>query len=252
MKDMDDSINPNKALIMHLKYFLRLMLICGISAVLSIAMSNMGINKENTLMVFLVGVLTVASVTRGYFYGAVASVLSVMLFNYFFTEPLHTLLINKAEDLMLLLFFLIASLITSSMTSKFQYQATIAKRNEKTARLLYEITKGFLNVTGTDNIVYKGIKYIHDNLGYECRVKLDYSDNIYCNSDFPVNEEHEKPVSYTIPIKGASNQIGTIEIIDLKLPITSKNDMMIKTIVYQIAIVLDREFIYNEREKIET
>ena len=234
----------------HIKYSSRLLLICSISAFFSIAMSRIGIGKENTLMVFLVGVLTVSSVTKGYIYGAVASVLSVMLFNYFFTEPLYTLLINDAKDIMLLIFFLIASLISSSLTSKFQYQAAMAKRNERTTQLLYEITKGFLNVTGTEHIVQKGIEYIDEHIGYKCRVKLDDEDRFFCTPGYSDGKAFEEPASYAIPIKGLLNQIGTIEIIGAKLPISSENNMLIKTIVYQMALVLDREFIYNEREKI--
>lgn len=234
----------------HLKYFAGLILICALSTVLSFTMSHFGIGKENTLMVFLVGVLAVTAVTRGYIYGAVASVLSVMLFNYFLTEPLYTFLISNADDIILLLFFLIASLISSTMTSKLQYQTAVAKRNERTARLLYDITKGFLNVTGTDNIIYKGIKYIHDNLGYECRVKLDSSDEVYCTPAFPAGNE-KKQAAFTMPIKGVSDQIGEIEIIYGNSRLSSENGMLLKTIVYQMALVLDREFIYHEREKIK-
>ena len=237
-------------MIKHVKYFLSLVFICSISLILSLLMSNSGIGKENTLMVFLVGVLTVTSVTRGYLYGAVASVFSVLLFNYFFTEPLYTMHIDNVKDIILLAFFLIASIITSTMTSKFQYQAAIAKRNERTARLLYEITKGFLNVTGTDNILQKGMKYINDTIGYQCRVKLDSDDRVFCTPGFIDDREAGKQASYTIPIKDHANQIGILEIIDAKLPIPSENDMLIKTIVYQMALVLDREFIYHEREKI--
>ncbi len=233
-----------------LKDIIRLILVCALSAVISIGLSELGIGKENALMVFLVGVLTVTAVTRGYIYGAIASVFSVILFNYFFTEPFYTFFMNEAKDFMLVIFFLIASLISSSMTSKFQQQAIIAKRNERTARMLYEITKGFLYVTGTENIVQKGIKYITDYTGYECRINLDTLEDVFYspNSVDQVSEEQE---IYKIPIKGLANQIGVLEIINAKLPISSEDNMLIKAIVYQMAVILDREFIYNEREKIK-
>ena len=235
----------------HLKYFLIMVLICIASTAMSIMMSNMGIDKENTLMVFLVGVLTVTSVTRGYIYGAVAAVLSVLLFNYFLTQPIHTLIISYSQDFILIVFFLIASLISSTMTSKLQNQTEIAKKNEKTARLLYEITKGFLDVTGKENIVFKGINYIYNYAGYKCYVKLDSEERIFCSPGLPdYNDIIEKQESYNIPIKGMANQIGIMKIIDSKVPISTENNMIIKTIVYQMALVLDREFIYNEREKI--
>lgn len=235
----------------HLNYSLRLILICSISTILSIAMNNAGIGKENTLMVFLVGVLTVTSFTRGYIYGAVAGVLSVLLFNYFLTQPIHTLIISYSQDFILIVFFLIASLISSTMTSKFQYQTEVAKSNERTARLLYEITKGFLNVTGKENIILKGINYINDYVGYSCFVKLDNEEKIFFTPGLDDYIETNQKKSYKIPIKGVANEIGTMGIIDIKLPISPENNMIIKTIVYQMALVLDREFIYDEREKIK-
>lgn len=235
----------------HIKYSLRLIMICIISTIVSIVMNSVGIGKENTLMVFLVGVLTVTSLTRGYIYGAVAAILSVLLFNYFLTQPIHTLVISYSQDFILIVFFLIASLISSKMTSKFQHQTEVAKRNERTARLLYDITKGFLNVTGKDNIVLKGINYIKDYVGYQCYVKLDSEEKYFCTPGLAEYDANKKLDKYNIPIKGVANQIGTMEIVDIKLPLSSENNMIIKTIIYQMALVLDREFIYNEREKIK-
>lgn len=235
----------------NLKYFLNVIFICSVSTFLSIVMNDFGIGKENTLMVFIVGVLTVTTVTRGYIYSAVAAVLSVILFNYFFTEPIHSLQISNSQDFILIVFFLIASLISSTMTSKLQDQTEISKRNERTARLLYDITKGFLNVTGKENIVLKGINYIKDYVGYDCYVKLDYDEKIFSTEGLPEYEILKKENMRLIPIKGVTKKIGEMQLVDAKNPITTENDMIIKTIVHQMAIVLDREFIYEERQKIK-
>ncbi|MGB4438508.1 MAG: DUF4118 domain-containing protein, partial [Sedimentibacter sp.] len=86
MKYNKDSVKGNYFKFINLSYFINVIVICSISTFFSIAMNSLGIGKENTLMVFIVGVLTVTTVTRGYIYSAVAAVLSVVLFNYFFTE----------------------------------------------------------------------------------------------------------------------------------------------------------------------
>lgn len=233
----------------HFKYSVRLILICCFSTLLSLGINKAGIGKENTLMVFLVGVLAVSSITRGYLYGCVASFFSVMLFNYFFTEPYFTLLINNVNDVILLAFFLLASLIASTMTSKLQDQTAKAKQNERTARLLYEITKGFLNVTGVENIVHRGMRYIEETMKYPCRVKLYAHKELFLSSAFK-NEIADEEHSYAIPIKGLANEIGTLECVIVKTPLPPEDEMLLKSIVYQMALVLDRECIYHEREKI--
>ncbi|MDW5299256.1 MAG: DUF4118 domain-containing protein [Sedimentibacter sp.] len=233
-----------------LKSFLKVFLICAVSTLLSIIMNDLGIGKENTLMVFIVGVLTVTTVTRGYIYSAVAAVLSVILFNYFFTEPIHSLQIINTQDYILIVFFLIASLISSTMTSKLQNQTEISKRNERTAQLLYDITKGFLNVTGKENIILKGINYIKDYVGYDCYVKLDYDEKVFCVEGMPNYDNTVKENVRLIPIKGVKKKIGVMELIDAKSSLSVENEMIIKAIVHQMVIVLDREFIYEERQKI--
>ncbi len=244
-------IKTNNLKYMNLKYSLSVIAICIISTIFSIVMNELGIGKENTLMVFIVGVLTVTIVTKGYIFSAAAAIISVMLFNYFFTEPIHTLRISNTQDIILIVFFLTASLISSTMTSKLQYQTEVSKRNERTAKILYEITKDFFNVTGNENIILKGIKYIKDYVGYDCYVKLNNTDKIYSTEGIPEYAEIIKEHIMLIPIKGVAKQRGEVYIINVNDNLTYESDIIIKTIVHQMAIVLDREFIYEERQKIK-
>ncbi|WP_313344279.1 ATP-binding protein [Sedimentibacter sp.] len=233
------------------KYFFSVIFVCFISTLLSIAMNKAGISKENTLMVFIVGVLTVTIITRGYIYSASAAIINVLMFNFLFTEPIHSFEISNTQDIILIIFFLTASLISSTMTTKLQFQTEISKRNEKTAKILYEITKDFINVTGNENTITKGIKYIKDYLGYDCYVILDSDDKIYKTEGIPDYEANSKENIIAIPIKGVGKQRGTVQIIKVISPLSNENYMIVKTIVYQMAIVLDREFMYDERQKIK-
>lgn len=230
---------------------IRVIAVCFFSTLLSIAMNELGIGKENTLMVFIVGILMVSIVTRGYIYSAVAAVISVMLFNYLFTQPIHSLAISNTQDIVLMVFFLTASLISSTITSKLQYQTEVSKSNERTARLLYEITKGFINVTGNENIILRGINYIKEYVGYDCYVKLNNEPKIYCSEGVPDYEDIKKEHILLIPIKGVAKQRGDVQLVNVNSPLSNEQDMIVKTIVYQMAIVLDREFIYEERQKIK-
>lgn len=64
-------------------------------------------SKRNILMIYIVGVLVITVTTTGYLYGMMASVCSVLLFNYFFTVPVHTFAMTDQNDVVLLVFFLI-------------------------------------------------------------------------------------------------------------------------------------------------
>ena len=59
-----------------------------------------------------------------------------MSFNYLFTEPLGTFTISRRQDVILLLFFLVAALISSNLTVRFQKQVKVARENEQLAKQL--------------------------------------------------------------------------------------------------------------------
>ena len=224
------------------------MLLVLISTVISVFMSNFGIDKESIIMVYLVGVLIVTVVTKGYIYGAVASVLSVLMFNYLFTVPIHTFMIYNPSDVSLLLFFFIASLISSSLTSRFQEQLVIAEEKKHTACLLYEITNSFLNITGKNNIIMQGIKYIYYHTGYASEVELIDDNEIY--RDNMVEIDKSNTMVMELDIHRLKKKIGTIKIFYKSNDIKLDSELLIKMVVTQMGITLDREFIYNERENI--
>ena len=93
----------------------------------SIVLAEAGIGKENVLMIYIVGVLLVTVCTTGYFYGALAAVLSVLMFNYFFTIPVHTFAIMNQNDVVLMVFFLVAAFISSTLTVRFRKQMKITE-----------------------------------------------------------------------------------------------------------------------------
>ncbi|MDD4297924.1 MAG: DUF4118 domain-containing protein, partial [Ruminiclostridium sp.] len=232
---------------MNGRYYIRLVLILLTTAISSIALKYLGIGKENILMIFMVGVLLVTALTRGYRFGIIASCISVMIFNYFFTEPVQTFAINNSNDIILMLFFLIASVISSSLTAKFQRQLLISQKNEQTAKLLYEVSQRLLNVTGEKNIVQQGIRCIKEYTGYDSVVELNGSNQKYENDEFLCDSKEK---SSELPIMGLVKRLGTLKVYDKNENLNIKHVWVVKTVAAQVGIALDREFVYNEREKI--
>lgn len=227
------------------KNYISLILIILGTTVGSIALNKLGVDKENILMIFIVGVLLVTALTRGYRFGIMASFFSVMMFNYFFTEPLYTFAISDSNDVALMFFFLIASVISSSLTARFQRQLLISQRNEQTAKLLYEVTQRLLNVTGEDNIIYEGISCIKEYTGYDCVVELDENHQIYASSNFsPADNERSTELS----IMGIAIQLGTLKVYHKNENLNLEQEWLVNAVGAQMGIALDREFVYNERE----
>ncbi|MCI5873314.1 MAG: ATP-binding protein [Clostridiales bacterium] len=236
----------------HTTSILAVILICIVTTTLSLLLKRVGIDKENLLMVSLVGVLLSTVITRGYFYGILTSVLSIFSFNFFFTDPVHTFAISDKQDILLLLFFSIAAVISGLMSSKFQNQTIIARENEQTAQLMYEITESFLNLTGVENITSHTLKYLYQIADCPCRILLDgnrfpgtpSSGCIPPDTDLGL---FENGIIY--PIKGLTAEIGTVTF-PATASFTAKTEKILRSTIYQMALVLDREYIYLEREQI--
>ena len=143
------------------------------ASLVSFYLNRSGVMKENILMVLLIGVLLTGAFTAGYEYGVIGAVASVLIFNFFFTVPVHTFAIMNPNDVALMIFFLIVSFISSGMTARFRRQVAIAEENERTARRMSELSERFINVTGTGQIIRLGVSYIKESTGYEAAVSLD-------------------------------------------------------------------------------
>jgi two-component system sensor histidine kinase KdpD len=83
--------------------------------------------------------VTVAALVGGSAAGLVASVLSFLALNFFFTPPVGTFSVGTTEDLVALLVFLFVSAVVGTLVSRAQAQRYRAERREREARLLQRL-----------------------------------------------------------------------------------------------------------------
>lgn len=213
------------------------------SSLVCLMLNQAGVMKENVLMVFLIGVLLIGAFTAGYEYSITGAVVSVLMFNYFFTVPVHTFAIMNPDDVALMFFFLIVSCISSGMTARFRRQLSIAGENERTARRMSEMSERFSNVTGKERIIELGLAYIRENTGYEASVRLKDS------RESSRSEENTEEGGYVLfPIGGIIRQTGELKVYTLDHGISAEQEIFIRAAAGQMGIALDREMIYEEQE----
>ncbi|MCL2342859.1 MAG: sensor histidine kinase KdpD [Firmicutes bacterium] len=120
---------------------------------LSFVLRALGVGDQNVIMVYILSVLIISRVTRGNVYGILSAVLSVLAFNYFFTDPVFSFNAYTPGYPITFLIMLLAALITSTMTTRVKTQAKLAVRREQRTEKLYEINRKLLATRGTQNIV---------------------------------------------------------------------------------------------------
>lgn len=135
------------------------------TTLLSLALRVFDIGDQNMIMVYILCVLVISRATVGYAYGIIASVISVLTFNFFFTEPYFTFNAIQVGYPITFVIMLLVALITSALTVRVKTQAKLAVERERRTDVLYEINKKLLATRGLEKIVALANDYIVNLFG---------------------------------------------------------------------------------------
>ena len=84
--------------------------------------SSIGLAITNVVLIYILGVMGVALTTTGYLYSLLSSLLSVLVFNFFFTVPFYSLR-SSPDYLATFAVMFTAALLSSSLTSRIKAQS---------------------------------------------------------------------------------------------------------------------------------
>jgi len=127
-----------------------LLIICTLIGFLFIYLN---FSVSNIITVYILGVLLNAIVTKGRVYSAISSILSVLLFNYFFTEPRFSFQAYDPGYPVTFLVMLAASLITSTLTKKIKDQAHQSAQKAYRTEVLLETSRKLQLATDKESIL---------------------------------------------------------------------------------------------------
>jgi K+-sensing histidine kinase KdpD len=118
------------------RYVLAVAFVALITLVVGLAPT--GVTLSHRSPVYLVAVLG-AGALLGRGPAILSAVLSFMAFDYFYVDPVHTLLVGDAEEWQALLLFLIAAVVTGQLTAQLRDRAEAAQSREREALAYYEV-----------------------------------------------------------------------------------------------------------------
>jgi two-component system sensor histidine kinase KdpD len=99
----------------------------------------------NISIIYLLVVLPLA-INRGRYSAMLTSVIAFLAFDFFVVPPLYTLTINRIEEWIALVIFLIDALLTGQLAAALRQRAEVATRREREARALYHLVHVSNNV----------------------------------------------------------------------------------------------------------
>jgi two-component system sensor histidine kinase KdpD len=126
-------------------------LACGLVTLLSIPLAE-HFDRSNIVAIFILTVVLVA-VRFGRGAAAMAAVLSVCSFDFFFVPPRFSFAVSDVQYLLTFCIMLAVGLITGQLTAGLRFQARVAAHREERAGSLYEIARDLSGAVQIDQVV---------------------------------------------------------------------------------------------------
>ncbi|MFL0197160.1 ATP-binding protein [Clostridium sp. WILCCON 0269] len=244
------------------------------ATILSIIFNYFGFSEIIVIMIFILGVIIVNIKTTGYILGFISSIISVTLFDYFFTEPRYSLQVYNKSYLATFAIMLTVTFIIGTLTNKLQKEVRNSSAKENRTQILYRVNEKLLSATGTADVVAIGIKYISRLLERTVVCYLSKENKLL--NPFVYNQDkgekdnellsrNEETVAYWtflndkesgagtntfygskgyyMPLKSQRKILGVVGISCSNGILEPEQKFIFKTVISQISIALDREIL---------
>lgn len=267
----------------NIKNIIKTVLIIAVFTFFSVIFRNLGFHESNIIIVFVLAVLFVSKFTDGYIFGIIGSIIGVLSFNFFFTEPYYSLRTYREDYPLTFLVMLIVAIITSTQTTKIKREINKSLEREKNIQLLYNLNKGLLQVKSKKEILEfsaKNIseifkrsvliaitnekKEVEDDIIYpyendenidlfQISSEKDRAKKIIKESEnfINLNELEENSFAYYTPIIKNNICLGIIGISCLeKKSLTANEQSSLEAVISLITMAIDKENIYEKQKHI--
>ena len=241
-------------------------------------MQYIHVGGQNLMLVYIFFILLVARTTSGYFWSALASILSVLSFNWFFVEPLYSLTVYKQGYPITLLIMLVVALMISNLMVRLKKQADNSMEKEHQMEILYELNKQYVLAESRKQILDISATYLSRLLEREVIIfdRQAKVESVYCVTGHQsiLNTKEEAAVAFWTAKNQKEAGNGTDTLIGAKgfyLPIVASGKTLavlgiernasldlengqlnyLKLVLTQIAVILEQTELKNEKEQVE-
>jgi len=259
-----------------IKNIVSLIIIMVLCTAVSMYFKRTGAFESNIVMMYLLGILLFSYLAGGYFYSFLASVCGVLLYNFFFTEPYYTLQVYSPDYPITFLIMFIVGFFTSMLTIRVKRETFLAEEREKRIKSLYHIGRRLLEVKNVEALAGVSAKEIamqfhadvlaqffdpagglryryvegNDIFGSDrdraaCRETYQSGNPCGCGTML-----FSEAKAYYMPVISQNGVLGVlgISLPDL-CPLDKAQKEFLEAIVPQIAVVLERERLYEKQQE---
>jgi two-component system sensor histidine kinase KdpD len=255
------------------KNILKVALILLITTGLSFLVDEFGFRVDTILLLYVAGILLINLATRSLSFGMISSVISVLIFNFFFIEPRYTLMISDPNYYMSIAIFFVVAFIINTLSSRLQKQMIASTLNESRINTLYEMSKTLLNLHSIDEIAKYEAELLQKYFGRRTAILLQmgkktqpFGDSLlfpwesheteleWCSRHFSVcghGEEQFPELTvklFPFKIKSAKQATGLIVIDCGSAPLSKEEQYFIEMNTRHLMLSLEREVLATQKE----
>lgn len=133
----------------------------ALATAIALLLDRVAVGEANLIMVLLLSVTAVA-LGGGRGPSVLASLLSVLAFNFFFVKPRLTFAVSDTRYLITFAAMLAVGLVISTLVARFRLQASAARARERRTAALYALSRELASVRGLDNLLGAAVRHIHE------------------------------------------------------------------------------------------
>lgn len=136
-------------------------------------------------VVYLVGVLYIG-MRRGTLGAILASGISFMAYNYFFTTPYYSFRVSQYESIVALMVFTISALFTGSLAGRLKRQVEFMRVGEARTQTLYDFARRIASASTTDQVLAAAAEHIAQSVDCQSLILMpDASGTLQTVRGFP-------------------------------------------------------------------
>ncbi|MDB5395193.1 MAG: two-component sensor histidine kinase [Rhodospirillales bacterium] len=137
-----------------------------VAAGLVAAVAEYFIPLQSLSIVFVLPVL-ISALRFGLWPSVVASLLSFVVYRYFFTEPRFALAITTTEDFFTLVFFFVVAMLTGRVAARSREQAEASRQAARRTAKLYDFSRRIAAAASRDDVLWAVVHHVAATL--QCR-----------------------------------------------------------------------------------
>ena len=117
----------------------------------------------NLSLIFLMGVLLVA-IRFGLWPSVYTSFLSFVAYNFFFTEPYHTFIVESRGDVLTVVFFLVVAVIVGNLAARLKAQVEAMRLTARRTANLYDFSRRIAGAASLNDVLWAAVHHVASTL----------------------------------------------------------------------------------------